>query len=216
MQPHMILTMPFQTTAGTIRRLRISLPLVPDLVDGRKYFLPATLPAPVGEELRPIARPKIGAPVPKPKPRPGPQRTRTPWWAMGTRKPHDPLADHLARRRISQAQYLAGKEFQKHHAAKDGEPLAGKWLAKCTFELGQDGTDVIRDALIQNMATRQIAEARGKTGPQWERFYFRRLWECLNTLAELYGFMTSDRAVTAAPPISAIHAATAPARGGSA
>jgi hypothetical protein len=49
MQPHMILIMPFQTTAGTVRRLRISLPLIADLIDGRKFFRPTRC-------RRPLAR----------------------------------------------------------------------------------------------------------------------------------------------------------------
>jgi hypothetical protein len=73
MIPSMILTMPFQTTAGNVRRLRISLPLVPDLLDGQKYFLPEALPAPVGEELRPIMRPRIASASSPPAPRPARQ-----------------------------------------------------------------------------------------------------------------------------------------------
>ena len=59
MVPSMILTMPFLTSAYQVRRLRISLPLVECLIDNERYFQPDTLPAPVGEELRPIARPRI-------------------------------------------------------------------------------------------------------------------------------------------------------------
>ena len=36
-----------------------------------------------------------------------------------TRKPHDPLADRFARGRIDEAQFLAGREFQKHFAIAD-------------------------------------------------------------------------------------------------
>ena len=48
---------------------------------------------------------------------------------------------------------------------------------------------MVHDALINARTTRQIAEARGKTGLDWERYYFRRLRECLNTLALTYGFV---------------------------
>jgi hypothetical protein len=82
MPPHMIRTVPYQTTAAQVRRLRISLPLVPALLDDQRYFLPGALPAPVGEELRSIARPRIGGPVKPSPPRPGPRRTRTPWWLI--------------------------------------------------------------------------------------------------------------------------------------
>ena len=43
-----------------VRHRRISLPLIPDLVDGRKYFLPGDLPPAAGEELRAMCRPKPG------------------------------------------------------------------------------------------------------------------------------------------------------------
>jgi hypothetical protein len=59
MVPHMICVFPFQTSVGTIRRLRISLPLVECLVDGVRYFRPDDLPPPSGEDLRPVLRPKI-------------------------------------------------------------------------------------------------------------------------------------------------------------
>ena len=49
MVPHMICVLPFLTTACQVRRLRISVPLAECLVDGQKYFLPDTLPAPAGE-----------------------------------------------------------------------------------------------------------------------------------------------------------------------
>jgi hypothetical protein len=187
MPPHMICVIPHLTTACQIRRLRISLPLIEGLIDNAKYFMPKALPAPAGEELRPIARPRIDAPV-KPAPREGPKRTRTPWWQMGSRKPDDPLSDHLARRRISQPQYLAGREYQKHAAAKDGAPAAGKWLAKCHAELGQDGSAIARAMLIEGQTAKQIAAARGQTGADWQQYYARRFFLCLATLAEVFGF----------------------------
>ena len=116
-------------------------------------------------------------------------------------KPHktlqttrDPLADHLARRRIDMAQFMAGREFQKHFRIADrrsedrkarsitisfewpdaltaDQQAAWKWLAKCYQQLGKDGCAIVHDALIRSMTTRQIAEARGKPGPQWEKFF---------------------------------------------
>jgi hypothetical protein len=59
MQPHMVSIIPHQTTYGSIHRLRISLPLIPDLLDNSKYFLESDLPPPAGEELRPMSRPRI-------------------------------------------------------------------------------------------------------------------------------------------------------------
>ena len=47
------------------------------------------------------------------------------------------------------------------------------------------------------MTAKQIAAARGKTGADWERFYSRRFWECLNTLAEVYGFSDVEKKIRA-------------------
>ena len=59
MVPHMICLLSHQTSAGEVRRLRISVPLVPQLLDNERYFLPDALPAPAGEELRPMSSSKI-------------------------------------------------------------------------------------------------------------------------------------------------------------
>ena len=56
---------------------------------------------------------------------------------------------------------------------------------------------MIHDALIRSMTTRQIAESRGKTGLQWEKFFSMRLRECLNTLAAVYGFSREEKKIRA-------------------
>ena len=84
----------------------------------------------------------------------------------------DPLADRLARGHIDQAQYLAGREFQKHFRiaergprspqlseAIDGNPphegltdsqfKAWAWLSRCYRELGADGSALVNDMLIR-------------------------------------------------------------------
>ena len=138
------------------------------------------------------------------------------------RKPKtcDPLADHFARRRIDMAQFMAGREFQKHFRIADrrsedrkargitigfewpdaltaDQQAVWKWLAKCYQQLGKDGCAIVHDALIDGKTTKQIAESRGKTGLDWERFYARRLWECLATLAEVYGFANGGKRIRA-------------------
>ena len=128
----------------------------------------------------------------------------------------DPLADHLARGHIDEAQYLAGREFQRHFQvaergpramqiaeAVDGSPpretltdeqlKAGKWLARCYQELGRDGAILIHDMLIDCRTTRQIALARGMIGTAWDQYFARRLFEALNTLAEVFGFSNGVR-----------------------
>ena len=104
---------------------------------------------------------------------------------------HDPLAAHLARGHITQAQYLAAQEFRKLYAAK------AERLAKPDSELGADGSSIVCDVLIAGMTTRQIATSRGKIGPDWERYYARRLRECLATLAAIYGFSKGEKKIRA-------------------
>jgi hypothetical protein len=123
----------------------------------------------------------------------------------------DPLADHFARGHIDEAQYLAGREFQRQFGvaergpramqmaeAVDGSPAresltdeqlkAHNWLAKCYAELGRDGAALMREMLISNLTTRQIAAARGMIGSDWERYFARRLFLCLDCLAVIFGF----------------------------
>ncbi len=65
MLPHMTVIVPHLATNNRVRHLRISVPLVECLVDGVRYFREGDLPPAAGEELRSIARPKIGT---RPKP----------------------------------------------------------------------------------------------------------------------------------------------------
>jgi hypothetical protein len=123
--------------------------------------------------------------------------------ASPNRKPADPLADHRARGRITEAQYLAGREFQRHFIIADkrrpadleraqpdglsGEQLAAwRWLSKCYRQLGLNGSSIVCGMLIDGMSIKQIAEARGMAGE--ERYFSRRLGECLSSLAVVFGF----------------------------
>jgi hypothetical protein len=40
MQPHMVIVLPELTGYGSIRRIAVSLPLVHELLDGKKYLMP--------------------------------------------------------------------------------------------------------------------------------------------------------------------------------
>jgi hypothetical protein len=55
----MVRVFPHLTSACRVRWLRISLPLVGDLLDGVRYFRPNDLPPPAGEDLRAMNRPKL-------------------------------------------------------------------------------------------------------------------------------------------------------------
>jgi hypothetical protein len=73
MAPHMICMLPYLNSNARVRRLRISVPLVPCLLDDQKYFRPDDLPPPAGEELRPLLRPRLTLAAG--------QRTATPRWS---------------------------------------------------------------------------------------------------------------------------------------
>jgi hypothetical protein len=127
----------------------------------------------------------------------------------------DPLADQHARGHIDEAQFLAGRQFQRDFEtaergpraivlseAVDGSPpletltdsqlKAGKALSKCYGALGKDGSILAHDMLIRAMTLRQIAIARGMPGREWERYLGRRIGEVLNCLAEVYGFASEE------------------------
>ena len=62
MQSHMISLVPHLTTNCRIRHVRVSVPLIAALLDNQRYYLPDELAPPVGEELRPMFRPRITTP----------------------------------------------------------------------------------------------------------------------------------------------------------
>lgn len=112
----------------------------------------------------------------------------------------DPLAAHFARGRLSEAQYRAGREFQRLYQLADkrrpeqtdgldeSQTKAWRALTACYRELGQDGSAVINAALIDGASAKEIAASRGCKGADWERFYRRRLAEALDCLVAVYGF----------------------------
>jgi hypothetical protein len=137
------------------------------------------------------------------------------------RKSYDPLADHFARGRIDEAQYAAGREFQKHFAIADKRRLdaptdsqdaAWKSLAKCYRALGADGSALVNDVLIDAKTTKQIAESRGKTGLDWERYFVRRFRECLNCLVLVFGFSVVRTNPKTANSVAELHRSKSVAR----
>jgi hypothetical protein len=51
MPPHMVCLVPFLGSDGRVRHLRISVPLVPCLVDSQRYYLPGDLPETPGSRF---------------------------------------------------------------------------------------------------------------------------------------------------------------------
>ena len=127
----------------------------------------------------------------------------------------DPLGDQLARGHIDEAQFLAGRQFQKDfetaergpravqlaEAVDGGLPVesltdaqlkATKALSRCHACSGRDGAALAHDMLIRAMTLKQISIARGMPGREWERYLGRRIGEVLNCLAEVYGYATVE------------------------
>jgi len=128
----------------------------------------------------------------------------------------DPLGDLHARHMIDEAQYHAGRAFQRDFEtaergpraidpskeAVDGgmmpEPIteaqraAARQLAVVYRKLGQDGSALAHDVLVHMKTRAQIAQSRGLVGRRWEEYFGMRFRECLDTLAVIYGFAMKD------------------------
>jgi Domain of unknown function (DUF6456) len=122
----------------------------------------------------------------------------------------DPLARLHVRDQIDDAQYHAGRRFQRDFEAAergpraidpskeavDGgrtpEPItehqhaAALRLAKVREKLGHNGMALVISVLVHGQHFAQIAERRGVSGERWERYYGMAFQECLNSLAVFY------------------------------
>lgn len=127
---------------------------------------------------------------------------------------NDPLAHLHDRRFIDQAQYDAGRDFQRDFEtaergpraidpskeAVDGglapEPIteaqrkAARKLAQVYRALGPDGSALIHDVLIAGRTHAQIGEMRGLRGRKWEEYFGMRVFECLHRISYVYGHAT--------------------------
>jgi hypothetical protein len=129
----------------------------------------------------------------------------------------DPLADLHARHMIDEAQYHAGREFQRHFEAvesgaraidftkeavdggriyegiTDARMKSSDMLTIAYEKLGLNGQVIVHEVLVHNLTRKQMAESRGLTGKAWEEYYGKRFRECLDTLALVYGFAMEKR-----------------------
>ncbi|HEX3538565.1 MAG TPA: hypothetical protein VHU15_17530, partial [Stellaceae bacterium] len=60
--------------------------------------------------------------------------------------------------------------------------------------LGAVGSALVHDVLIQGMTMPQVAERRGLHTQRWRDYFARRLQECLDRLALVYGLATETAA----------------------
>lgn len=129
---------------------------------------------------------------------------------------NDPLGRLHSHRQIDEAQYNGGRAFQNDwERAERGpqavdptreyvdgvrmrEPIteaqrkAVLRLNRAERELGADGAALVHDVLIQGMTMEQIGARRDLRSQRWSDYFSRRLRECLDRLAVIYGFATEQ------------------------
>ncbi|WP_375167097.1 hypothetical protein [Bradyrhizobium brasilense] len=66
-------------------------------------------------------------------------------------------------------------------------------LNRAEHELGADGSALMHDVLILGMTMEQVGQRRGLCTQRWQDFFARRLKECLDLLALMYGLATASR-----------------------
>lgn len=123
----------------------------------------------------------------------------------------DPLGRLHDRRQIDEAQYLAGREFQRDWERAEKGPQAidpskeavdggtipdpmdeGQTKALVRIngvlrQLGADGSAVVHDVLVHGLTMEKIAVSRGFSGRAWVEYFGKRFRVCLDDMAEYYG-----------------------------
>jgi hypothetical protein len=131
---------------------------------------------------------------------------------------NDPLGRLHSHRQIDEAQYQGGRSFQDdwekaergpqaidpareyvdggqfREPITEGQRKAVLRLNRVERELGADGSALVHEILILGMTMEQITQRRGLRGQRWLDYFARRLRECLDRLALIYGFATEKRA----------------------
>ena len=130
---------------------------------------------------------------------------------------NDPLARLHSHRQIDEAQYQAGRAFQGDwekaergpravdptreyvDGGRPREPITERQrkavlrLNRAERELGADGSALVHEALVLGLTMEQVGQRRGLRGQRWIDYFARRLRECLDRLALIYGFATEKR-----------------------
>ncbi len=130
---------------------------------------------------------------------------------------NDPLGKLHSHRQIDEAQFQGGRAFQDdwekaergpqaidpgreyvdggqfREPITEGQRKAVLRLNRVERELGADGSALVHEVLIQGMTMEQISQRRELRGQRWLDYFARRLRECLDRLALIYGFATEKR-----------------------
>ena len=136
---------------------------------------------------------------------------------------NDPLGRLHSHRQISEAQYQGGRAFQHdweraergpravdptreyvdggqmREPITEGQRKAVLRLNRAERELGADGSALVHDVLVHGVTMEQIGERRGLRTQRWKDYFGRRVCECLDRLALVYGFSTAHPAPVKSP-----------------
>lgn len=123
----------------------------------------------------------------------------------------DPLGRLHDRHQIDEAQYLAGRAFQRDWERAEKGPQAidpskeavdggtmpdpideGQTKALVRIngvlrQLGADGSAIVHDVLVHGLTMDRIADRRGFGGKSWVEYFGKRFRECLDSMAIYYG-----------------------------
>ncbi|MCK1424237.1 hypothetical protein IVB15_12130 [Bradyrhizobium sp. 182] len=130
----------------------------------------------------------------------------------------DPLGRLHAHHQIDEAQYRGGRAFQSDweraergpqamdptreyvDGARTREPITESQrqavlrLNQVERELGTDGAALVHDVLVLGLTMDQIGQRRAVRTQRWNDYFARRFRECLDRLAQIYGFVTTTGA----------------------
>jgi hypothetical protein len=130
---------------------------------------------------------------------------------------NDPLGRLHSHRQIDEAQYQGGRAFQDDwekaergpqavdptreyvDASPARQPITERQrkavlrLNRIERELGADGSMLVHETLILGLTMEQVNQRRGLRGQRWADYFSKRLRECLDRLALIYGFAMPRR-----------------------
>jgi hypothetical protein len=130
---------------------------------------------------------------------------------------NDPLGRLHSHHQIDEAQYQGGRAFQDDweraergpqavdptreyvDGGRPREPITERQrkavlrLNRAERELGADGSALVHEVLVLGLTMEQVGQRRALRGQRWIDYFARRLRECLDRLALIYGFATQKR-----------------------
>jgi hypothetical protein len=73
----------------------------------------------------------------------------------------------------------------------EGQRKAVVRLTRANRELGADGAALVHEVLVLGMTMEQVGQRRGLRTQRWSDYFARRLRQCLDRLALIYGLRRS-------------------------